>query len=224
MIDTLIDKQDTTYLVRDAIAQILADETASQQALATAAAKDPNLWKFRVYRERSNPWESWLNPTENQYTDDTSPIVNVWFDNDDFEPASSNIVERQKASGTFNIDCYAYAISEATDEGHTPGDAAAAHAVQSTMTLVRNILLADVYTYLGFRGTVWKRWPQSITAFQPQLDGQTVQKVLGMRLAFNVDFNEFSPQATPDTLETLAVDIKQAADGQVIAQAEYTYT
>ena len=44
-IQALIDKQDSFEIVRDKIGLILASESASQQALATAAAKDPDLWR-----------------------------------------------------------------------------------------------------------------------------------------------------------------------------------
>jgi hypothetical protein len=45
---------------------------------------------------------------------DEAPIVNVTFDNDAFDMGSSNIVERQKATGTFNVDCYAQASPPTT--------------------------------------------------------------------------------------------------------------
>jgi len=75
MIPNLIDKQDSFEIIRDQIAAILSTEVASQMALAIAEAKEPNDWKMRIFIERSNPWEQWLNnPTE-----DKSPIVNVWY-------------------------------------------------------------------------------------------------------------------------------------------------
>ena len=62
LIPDLIDKEDTFEIVRNQIALILANESASQVALATTAGKpDPNLWALKVYTERSNPWEQALN-------------------------------------------------------------------------------------------------------------------------------------------------------------------
>ena len=61
MIAELIDKQDNSEIVRDQIAAILATEVANQQALATADGKDPADYKLRIYTERSNPWEAFLN-------------------------------------------------------------------------------------------------------------------------------------------------------------------
>ncbi len=220
MIDNLIDKQDNFEIIRDQIAAILVAESVSQQALAVTAGKDPALWKLRVFTERANPWEEWLNePT------DLSPIISVWFDNTSYDPKASNVMERQKTDGVFNIDCYGY--GEATDNpsgGFFPGDEAAALAVQRAFRLVRNILMAAEYTSLGLRGLVWGRWPQSGTAFQPQLDSQTVQQVSGLRMAMRVTFNEFSPQVTPEALELLSIDVKRAENGEILMEADYDYT
>ena len=60
MISELIDKQDNFEIVRDQIAAILVNEVASQMALATAEAKDPEDWNLQIFTERSNPWEKWL--------------------------------------------------------------------------------------------------------------------------------------------------------------------
>lgn len=219
-IDSLIDKQDNFEIVRDQIAAILVAETASQQSLATAAAKDPDDWKLRVFTERSNPWEQFLNgPT------DKSPLVNIWYDNSSFDPKASNVMERQKADGVFNIDCYGYGESaNLVAGGHTPGDQEAAFEVQKAIRLIRNILMAAEYTYLGLRGLVWSRWPQTVTVFQPQMDGRAIQQVVGARLAFNVSFNEFAPQITEETLEFLSIDVKRTEDGEIVLEADYDYT
>lgn len=218
MIDALIDKLDTVEIVRDKIAQLLADESASQMALAEAAGKDSDMWKLRVYIERANPWE---NLNEN----DRSPVVNVWFDSGTFDPAASNTVERQKMSATINVDCYGYGrASDNPTGGHVPGDEAAARDVQRAVRLVRNILMAATYTYLGLRGTVWKRWVESITSYQPQQDNQNHNQVVGARVAMRVDFNEFSPQVTPVPLEFVSVTVERSEDGQVLARADYDYT
>lgn len=220
MIAELIDKQDNFEVIRDQIAAILATEVANQMALATAGGKDPDDWKLRIFSERSNPWEQLLNQQS-----DRSPIVNVWFDNSNFDPAASNISERQKTEGVFNIDCYGYGIS--SDEvggGHNPGDKEAAFEVHKALRLVRNILMAAEYTYLGLRGVVWQRWPQSITVFQPQLDGRQMQQIVGARLAFRVVFNEFSPQVVPETLELVSVDVTRTEDGEIVVEADYDYT
>lgn len=218
-IATLIDKQDNVEIIRDQIAAILVLEVASQMALAIAAAKDPDEWKLRIFLERSNPWEQFLNnPT------DSSPLINVWWDNSNFDLKASNIVERQKSETVYNIDCYGYARSaDNAAGGHKPGDREAALEVHRALRLVRNILMAAEYTYLALQGLVWRRWPQSITVFQPQQDGNTVQQIVGARLAFRVDFNEFSPQIPAETLELLSVDVLRIEDDQLVVEADYEY-
>tara|TARA_R110000772_G_scaffold268728_1_gene398241 strand:+ start:8890 stop:9552 length:663 start_codon:yes stop_codon:yes gene_type:complete len=220
MISQLIDKQDNFEVVRDEIAAILVTEVANQMALATAGGKDPNDWKLRVYSERSNPWEGLLNEQN-----DRSPIVNVWYDNSNFDPRASNSVERQKAEAVFNIDCYGYGMSQdVAGGGHKAGDQEAAIEVQRALRLVRNILMAGEYTYLGLRGLVWSRWPQSVTIFQPQIDARQMQQIVGARLAFRVVFNEFSPQVEAETLELVSAKVSRSEDGEVVVNADYDYT
>lgn len=220
MISELIDKQDSFEIIRDEIAAILATEIANQQALADTAGKDPDEWRLRVYTERSNPWEQFQGPDS-----DTSPLVNVWYDNSNFDAGASNIMERQKTEAVFNIDCYGYGLSEdVAGGGHKAGDEEAAFAVQRALRLVRNILMAAEYTYLGLRGLVWQRWPQSVTIYQPQIDSRTVQQIVAARLAFRVTFSEFSPQVQPVTLERVATDVLRTEDGEIVVEADYEYT
>lgn len=220
-ITTLIDAPDTVEVIRDQVAAILAIETVAQQALAVEAEQDPEPWRLRVYAERSNVWENL--PTN---TDDRSPVVNVFWDTSAFEKSASNIVERQKSTATINVDCYGYGVSTGLpDGGHAPGDRQAAETAQRAVRLVRNILMAAQYTYLGLpRGTVWRRWVESITVFQPQQDSQNVQHIVGARLALTVEFNEYSPQVEPVTLELLTVSLQRAEDGQIVVEAGYDYT
>lgn len=219
MIDTLIDKQDNFEIIRDQIAAILTLEVASQMALATGAGKDPDDWKLRIFTERSNPWENFLNDDT-----DRSPLVNIWFDNSNFDAKSSNIMERQKSTGTYNLDCYGYGVSsDLLAGGHTPGDREAALEVQRGIRLVRNILMAAEYTYLGLRGLVWSRWPRSITVFQPQIDNRSIQNIVGARIAFEVGFNELSPQIQPETLELLSVLVERLEDSGELVTLDYTY-
>lgn len=218
-IQTLIDKQDNFEIIRDQIAQILADEVASQMALATLAARDPELWNLNVYSERANPWEQWLNNVD---TAPNTPIVNVWFDNESFDMSKGDVVQRQMVNGTFNIDCYGFGIS--SDDGatgHNPGDELAAKESHRAVRLVRNILMSSGYTYLELRGIVGRRWPESITTFQPQQDTQIVQNVVATRFSLGVQFNEFSPQYLGEALECIHTDLKRDGDGFILAQLEY---
>ena len=224
VIDTLILKQDTFEIVRDQIALILVTEVANQMALATAAAEDPLDWKLRIFTERSNAWEQFLNL---EGATDLSPLVNVWYDNGNFPKNKGNPVERQAHEAIYNLDCYGVGVSANSAGGHTPGDKEAAFEVHRTIRLVRNILMAAINTNLQFaKGDSlrpWLRWPQSITVFQPQIDNQAIQHIVGARIAFSVEFNEFSPQVTPEILEKVAVDIKRKENGEIVLEADYEY-
>lgn len=219
LIDTLIDKQDNFEIVRDQMAAILKLEVVNQMALAVAAVKDPELWNLKIFTERSNPWEEYLEPNS-----DKTPLVNVWYDSGNFPEGQGDVVERQLHEGIFNIDFYGCAVSSDDGAGHKPGDREAALEVQRAVRLGRNILMAGINTYLQLQGLVWQRWPQSITIFQPQLNNQAVEQVMGARLALKVSFNEFSPQVTPETLELLTVDVKRTEDGEIVLEADYDYT
>lgn len=212
----LIDKQDNFEIIRDQIAAILVTEIANQMSLAPTPAD----YKLRVYTERSLPWEVYL-----EGVTDFSPIVNVWFDNINFDQSKSNIVERQAGVAAYNIDCYGYA--EASDDGATgfiAGDQGAALEAHRAIRLVRNILMAAENTYLQARGLVWQRWIRDIRIFQPQIPNVAAERVQAGRIALDVTFNEFSPQITPETLELLSVQVERQEDGQVVINADYDYT
>jgi hypothetical protein len=220
-IPALIDKQDTFEIVRDQIATILVTEIASQRALATAGGKDSDLWKIRIYTERANAWEQFLEVPPA----DTSPICNIWYDQSSFPGDRGDTVNRQMSETTYNLDIFGYGIaSDDGGTGHNPGDEEAAFAAQRALRLIRNILMAAEYTYLGLRKTVWQRWPQSIQTFQPELNEQAVQQVRGARVALRVSFNEFSPQVAAETLEYISTTIKRAEDGQILAQVDFDLT
>ncbi len=219
MIPSLIDKQDSFEIVRDKIAAILLNESASQQALAIAAAKNPDLWKLRVFLERSNPWEIWLNDDS-----DKSPIVNIWYDSSQFDKSSSNVVERQSTTTVYNIDIYGYGVSSATLDGHNPGDKLAVLESHRGTRLVRNIIMSGIYTYLDLRGLVWSRFLRNVTTFQAQQEINSVQHVVASRIALEVVFNEFAPQYEPQILEELHVDVCRKETGELYIEALYDYT
>lgn len=215
MISTLIDKQDTFEIIRDKIAQILADESASQVQKAIDAGKpDPTQWELRVYTERSTPWEG----------DETKAlIVNVWFDTASPNDPASGVVERQEMRGVFNIDVVAFGVSAPNGAGHTSGDEQATRQAQRGLVLVRNILMSSFYTYLDLRGLVGQRWPTRMESYQPQLNTKPGVHTAGARLELSVRYNEFAPQYEPATLDELAVGITRAEDGQVLANVEFNY-
>jgi len=226
LVDSLIDKQDNSEIIRDQIAAILLYNSQEQEIFAAAAAQDPNLYKLQVFTEASDPYEKWLNIGDDNdfsFSDiDSSPIVNVWYQSGSFDMSASNTVDRQKCTGSFNVDVYGLGVSEAdSGAGHISSDKAAALEAQRAMRLVRNILLASVNTYLLLRKTVWRRWPNSIEFFQPQLDQVSVQNIVAGRLSLGVEFNEFAPEITPVPLEEVGLVVKRAEDGSIYFEADY---
>lgn len=219
MIQTLIDKVDTVETVRDQIAAILVNEVASQQALAAAASKDPALWNLRVFVDRANPWADYIDAEGN--VTDRLPIVNVSLDREAFDKRRSDPVRKQVATATFNVDVYGYGISVEHDDGHTAGDALAKAEAMRAVRLVRNILMAAEYTYLGLRPAVSGRWISSIDLFDIDAEARTVAHVAAARIEFLVDFEELSPQVEGPPLEPLVVTIARRATNEVYLAAEY---
>lgn len=219
-INTLLTEPDGSELVRDQIAAILRLELDNQRALATAQSLDPTPWDVRVFVERAGAFEEGIaRPSK------ARPLVNVWIDNQTWDESASNIMERQKTRAFINVDVTGYGVARLGESGgQEPADHRAALECQRVVRLCRQMLMAAPYTYLGMRGVVWRRWPQSLSYYQPTIDQRRVLEALGGRLTFAVDFNEFSPQTAPETLEFLAVQLQRAETGEVYFDAAYDYT
>lgn len=211
LINTLLSTPDTFEVVRDQIAAILVLEFANQGVLGLTPVP-------KVFTERSNPWGPLVEDPP-----DEGPIVNVSFDTASFDGAASDTVERQKADATFNVDVYAFGTSTEDGAGHAPGDEVAALACEATLRMVRQILMSAHYTYLGMRGRVWKRWPQSLTMFKPPTDDRSAINIVAGRFALLVAFNEFAPQVEGPELEIIGLQIKRSGTGQVYFTAEYDH-
>lgn len=210
LIEYLLSTPDNVEIVRDQIAAILKLEIEKQGELGLSPVP-------RVFVERSNPWGQLHEQPANE-----QPIINVWFDTESFDGAASNVTERQKCEGTFNIDVYAFGTSASEgSDGHAPGDELAAFACQRSLRLVRQILMSAHYTYLGLRGLVGKRWPQTLTMFRPTTDDRNAQNIVAGRLALVVSFNEFAPQIAGEPLETLSLEVKRAGTGELYLSADY---
>lgn len=216
----LIDKQDNFELIRNEIAAILAAETLNQQALATAAGKDPNLWKFHVYIERSRPWEA-LKVDETPMT----PIVNVWYESSNYDGDSSFIALEQTADPSiFNIDIYGAALSEKNvGDGYKSGDKTSALESQRIIRLVRNILRGvppdsskpgEDYTFLNLRGIVGHRKIQSINRFFTDYDKQAIPADAA-RITLAVRHLETSGEGPYEDLNLIQMSTEVDAGGLV---------
>jgi hypothetical protein len=210
---TLIDKQDSCEKVRDQIAAILAVEVAKQRALATTAGKDPNLYSFSVYIERSKPWVS-----------GEMPLVNILFDSDRFDNKGATLIDKQPVVGTFYIDCYAKKDTSSS----TSGDELASKEADRIARLARNIIMAGEYGYLAMgarelgvgKNIVSKRVILTREKFQPDIRNEAYENIVACRLKLEVTYEEYSPQYTPVDFELLITSCKRASDGKVLFTKE----
>lgn len=217
IITELIDKQDTNEIVRDQIAAILAVEVVNQRTLAITAGKDPDDHSFSVYIERSKPWEG-----------SEMPLVNVLFDNDRFDNKNSNQIDRQRATGTFHIDCYAKKTT--TDDNE--GDELSSKEADRIARLVRNILMANEYAYLalGYRelgvgnNLVTKRYVMRREKFQPDIRNEAYENIIACRLTIEVEYDEFSPQTEMEDFELLINSCQRSDDDKVLFVTEHDMT
>jgi len=214
----LINTNSTFETVRDAIAQILSNETANQMALAALAALDPEEWNMVIYMERFTPIESQLNNPGLG-----TPIVNVSWDSSSFSAEKSNLIERRHSTGLYNIDVYGFGAARPDGlGGHVPGDVDTALRLQRAVRLVQQIIMSPEHIYLGMQGLVSRRWISSINAFQPDQGSVPVQNVMAARLSFEVDFNEFSIQSSENNLlNEIGITVIRDADGAILASADF---
>lgn len=226
----LVSLTDTRSLIRDRIAFILKSESAAQMILAEAdPVLDPQLWRLRVFSDRSNPWDQ----TDSHKQ---TPIVNVWAETSSLEGRASDGIHCGVFSTTYHLDCYAFGCAEDTDEGHNPADVAASQAADRASALVRGILSAGQYTYLGFTqekfftpeqvsaGALqmcYGRRIESITSFQPVAADRPVDRVQAVRIDMIVRHPEFSQEFEGPILEEVGVSLTKAPSGEWI-ELEYS--
>lgn len=222
LLQSLIDKKDMFEIVDLQISSILKSEFQNQMSLATGAGKDPTLWDVRVFLERTNPHEVYLNtPT------DTRPVVNIWYQSSQGDMTKSNSVDRSQYTGIYNVDCYSAGVaSDDLSGGHNPGDQEAAFHLHRSIRLVRNILMAGPNTYLQLqdgqgRRLVWKRSIPTVTIFQPASEQGPIQNIMAARMTLEVDFNEFSPQYEGVLLEEIGIDCRRLDTGEIVVEVGF---
>jgi hypothetical protein len=224
-ITTLIDKQDNNEIVRDQIAAILSIEKTNQIQLATDAGKpNPLLWDFDVFIERAKPWESLSKSDGSEDGELKNGLVNVYFESDNFDSPGSDNIQTQKVRGTFFIDCYGQKSAVDTAGVISAGDELSSYEVDRIARLVRNILMAGQYTYLGFdRGQiVTKRFIIRREKFFPDQRQDGFENVIGERLTLNVEYIETSPQAVLEILNTLITQCTRSSDGKILFEYQAT--
>jgi len=196
--------------VRDQIAGILRANFDYQETQDASNA-------VYVFSERVNPWEQ-------LHERDQTPIINVAAQDVQYDGGITGVVNDQKATARYHVDCIAFAESAQTAEGHSPGDEAASVEAQRVARQCRQILMGPQNAYLQLRGVVWKRWIQSQQVLQPPAGERPVVHVVATRLTLQVEFTESAPEQEASLLEVIDAEITRADDGKILVGAQYDYS
>ncbi len=217
-----INSPDGFEAVRDAMANILAAESANQVAYAEAwntanpgDLVDVNDWDLSVFVERSNPFEVL------READLITNIVNVWYESSNTQ---NSTLASQVTSSRINIDCIAAGVCEETDTGQEPGDESAFSRVQNIARLCRRILRDPSYRQLGLTSIVRRHDMVSRRSFQPNSTVIPSPHVAGMQLHFDVTHNEDFDFATLSASEGALVTIRRELSGPIVAQLDFDWT
>lgn len=202
--------------VRNAVANILAAQSVLQQALATSAEEDPNLWKLNVYTELSNP----INIFADEDNIDKM-LVNVWYDSSaTMNNQSSNVM--QVTTSIINVDCIAAAITQETATGQTAGDREASERAQYVAKLCRRILMHPDFYNLGLSSIVRTRTMTNRTTMR--IDENTSFHIGAVRLQFDVTHNETVDLETLSASEGALIKIKRSPTGEIQAQMDFDWS
>ena len=220
VLPALLFEADTSEKVRDALTVILAQNVQEQKRLCEVAGVPPEEWDVRVYQERANPLQFFM-----QDSDRPVAAINVWYEGSAFDISKSQKFGKQATGGAFNIDVVGYGVSQdGADSTHVPGDEAAAKAAQKIAKFVRVVLDSPINKGLGLPvGAVQRQWVASITMSEPQNNGDSAVHAIAARVRFEAAFFEFAPDAPENPICDFRVDILRASDGAILAQSRFNY-
>jgi hypothetical protein len=199
IISTFLSTPDNVELIRDQIGAIIALESANQYALAIKAeVDDADDYDIGVYIENARPWD-----LSGEKKDSPFPLVNVMLEKVINESGSS-AVSSQKYTATFDLDCYGCGNLA----GGETDDQQAARKAWKVARIVRNIVMAGEYTYLGLQKIKDVQCVSSrkITKMSSGISGnmaESAQAVIVCRIELAVTYYESSPQATGVEMEPM---------------------
>lgn len=178
-INTLLSEPDNIEVVRDTVAAILAIELENQYELAVEA-EDANArdYKVGVYVENDDPLQQ-VNAESNPF-----PLVNVTIDSTEKDGGSTS-VNKHNMTAKILLDVYATGNTASAEDAGTKASLKA----WKTARLVRNILGAEPYTYLGLRGVVEGRDFESFQAGEPRNSTSAI-RVKMVRITLEVTYVE----------------------------------
>jgi len=204
-------------LVIDKVSEILVNETANQQSLATAEGKDPELYKFRVFADRFNPFDN--------MREDRTPLVSIKESDDSKKLSVSGNHGKQQKLLTLNIDCFGVGKAEQTAEGHRPADLDASQDCRRLANLVNKILKADINENLQLdRKIVNSVNIVSEQYLEPDFDSRQLGPVVVKRITLQCNVMDLPEINHGVELQCILVDIERSDSGEIYASCEYDYT
>lgn len=231
LINELLDSPDGHEVVSAAIGSALAVEIENQQVLAVNAGQNPEAYRAEVFLNRMKAFDT------RAEGDDLTPIINVWFDNANYEKQGST-VRANRGDGVWNVDIYCFGLSRrnTTTGGQELGDKQAKQEADRWLGLVRRILMSAQYTYLGspransgndpslLNQFCYGRWVDSINAFQPELETRAAITCVGARLALGVHYLIDSPQLVGEVFEILSSKVYREEDGRLLVAVDADFS
>ena len=207
LIPDLISEPDIVEIVRDQTAAILSLELQNQYALALAAAVPRAIdYKVKVYVENARPYEA-------ETAEDLLSFVNITLPKVDVPRGNSRMGD-QKETALFHLYCAACG----NNSGNFRDDKSSALRAWKVMRLVRRILMADVYTYLGLRGTVGQRHIFLMEAGTPPAPEKSSLAYTVIRASLEVSFVEHGTAVQGVPLEGIDFDVDPVT-GEVQAKS-----
>lgn len=205
MIEEFFNEPDNVEIIRDQIGAILALELDNQYKMAKerndAAARD---YKVGVYIENDDPLQ-YLNEGANPF-----PLVNISLDSATPEGGSSRI-NRRNMEAEFSLNVYAVGNCDSGEDAQTRASLKA----WKTARLVRNILNAERYAYLGMRGIVGSRELESFRSGMPA-NTKSAIRVRIVQITLKVTYAEGVSVADGEELAVMQVEVKNE-NGLVVA-------
>jgi hypothetical protein len=196
LITELISTPDIVEIVRDQVAAILSLELQNQYQLAQKQAVGrPFDYNARVYVENSRPYGSGT-------AEDLLSFVNISLPKVDIPRGNSRMGD-QKETALVHLYCAACG----NNTGNFRDDKSSAIRAWKVMRLVRHILMADAYTYLGMRGTIAQRHIFLMEAGAPPASDKSALAYTVIRASLEVSFVERSTEAPSVLLEGIGYTV-----------------
>jgi len=196
-IERFINSPDSIEIIRDQTAAILTLEFARQHEFALSAGDaDAHDYDVCVYVESSDPLQL-VNVKDNPF-----PLVNVSVDSTERDRGSDRMSTR-RMSARIVLDCYA----GSNFTGAADMSAAATLKAWKLARVVRNIINAEPYAYLGLQGTVYGRDIVKYEAGAPA-NVQSAIRVSIVRCTLEVDYRDDVDIVSGAAFELASVTIK----------------